>query len=226
MSKSSHRTHGEHGTIKAYVIGFILSLIFTAIPYYLVVNKVTSGNILLAIILGFAVLQMLVQMLFFVHLGRGPKPLYNVVFLGLTVVTIMVVVGGSIFIMNNLHYNMPPPDVSKNLIEKEGIYQIDGQMTGACQKTGTNYKITISNGMTTPVRTEARLCDTLTFINEDGGTLELTFGTHERHDTYGGEATLTARPGRAKTITLNEVGTYQFHDDLDPALIGSFTVTQ
>ena len=68
----------ERGTITSYVIGFLLSLVFTAIPYYLVVNKTVEGNTLLATILGFAVLQMAVQIFFFLHLGRGPKPLYNV----------------------------------------------------------------------------------------------------------------------------------------------------
>src|SRR5687768_12731131 len=88
--------NSEHGTMKSYVIGFVLSLIFTFIPYYLVVNKTVSGGVLLATILGFAVLQMIIQITFFLHLGRGPKPKWNLYFFISTVGIILVVVGGSI----------------------------------------------------------------------------------------------------------------------------------
>ena len=82
MSKKSHKPtpKSEHGTTRSYVIGFVLSLIFTVIPYYLVTNKTIAGSALLATILGIAVLQMFIQIFFFLHLGRGPKPFYNVVF--------------------------------------------------------------------------------------------------------------------------------------------------
>lgn len=229
-SQPSHHTNGspkeEHGTTWSYVIGFLLSLVFTAIPYYMVVNKSLSGSALLATILGIAVLQMIIQIFFFLHLGRGPKPLYNVVFFVSTVGIILVVVGGSIFIMNNLQYNMAPTEVSKKLIEKEGIYQVAGEKTGACKGIHTNHKVTIIKGKASPVHTTARLCDTLTFLSEDDRSREITFGSHPQHGNYGGESELTLRKGRGKTITLNQDGTYQFHDHLDPKATGSFTVTQ
>ena len=132
MSKQAyHKTipHNDaHKTINSYIVGFVLSLIFTAIPYYMVVNQTVTGTSLLLTILGFAVLQMLVQIFFFLHLGRGPKPLYNVVFFASTVGIILVVVGGSIVIINNLHYNKSPSDQTKSLVEGEGIYQIDGDL--------------------------------------------------------------------------------------------------
>jgi cytochrome o ubiquinol oxidase subunit IV len=229
MSEPSHhsasiQSKGEHGTVWSYVIGFLLSLVFTAIPYYLVVNKTISGNALLATILGVAVLQMIIQIVFFLHLGRGPKPLYNIAFFVSTVGIILVVVGGSIWIMNHLNYNMMATDASKYLVEKEGIYQIDGEKTGACQGVHANHKVTIAGGKVSPVHTEARFCDTLTFINQDDTVRELTFGTHPQHGTYAGQAELSVRKGRGKTITLNEAGKYQFHDHLDPRVAGSFTV--
>src|SRR5688572_2414166 len=116
MNKLAHTTtKGEHGTTGSYVIGFILSLVFTLIPYYLVVNKTVTGTAILATILTFGVVQMLIQIFFFLHLGRGPKPMYNVVFFGATASLILVVVLGSVFIMNHLHYNMSPTEVTKKL---------------------------------------------------------------------------------------------------------------
>src|SRR5689334_1080476 len=105
----------ERGTLESYAIGFSLSFLLTAIPYYLVVHKSASSNLLLTAIIGFAVMQMLTQIFFFLHLGRGPKPLYNVAFFAATVGIILVVVGGSIFIMNHLHYNMTPQEASRQL---------------------------------------------------------------------------------------------------------------
>jgi cytochrome o ubiquinol oxidase subunit IV len=229
MSSTLHHedtvSQNEHGTTWSYVIGFVLSLIFTAIPYYLVVNKVLSGGVLLTAILGIGVLQMLIQIVFFLHLGRGPKPLYNIAFFVATVGTILVVVVGSIWIMNHLNYNMTPTDASKYLAEKEGIYQLGGEKTGACQGVHANHKVTISNGVVSPVLVNARHCDTLTFVNDDDQPREITFGTHPQHGTYAGQTDLMVRKGRAKTITLNEAGTYQFHDHLDPKITGIFTVT-
>lgn len=229
INSSLHSTHhhpkGEHGTVLSYVVGFVLSLVFTFTPYYLVVNKSISGTTLVATILGFALMQMVIQILFFLHLGRGPKPLYNVVFFISTVGIILVVVGGSLFIMKHLHYNMSPTEVTKNRAEKEGIYQVGGNKTGACQAIGADHKITIGNGDVSPDYMTANLCDTLTFISQDDVLHEITFGSHPNHRTYSGEGELSLRKGRNKTITLNQSGEYKFHDHLNPNLTGDFTVT-
>jgi cytochrome o ubiquinol oxidase subunit IV len=228
MSEASHYTpttsKQEHGTTRSYIIGFLLSLVFTVVPYYMVVNKTVSASTLLATILGFAVLQMAIQIFFFLHLGRGPKPMYNVVFFGSTVGIILVVVVGSMWIMNHLNYNMAPTEISKNLIEKEKIYQVGGEKTGACQGVHANHKVSITGGRVAPMHTEAQICDTFTLINNDEAGREITFGPHPKHETYAGETGLMLRKGRGKTITLNQAGTYEFHDHLDPRVAGYFTV--
>jgi cytochrome o ubiquinol oxidase subunit IV len=228
MSRSPSGTrdeqNAEHGTMRSYVIGFILSLLFTFIPYYLVVNRTFTGTTLLAVILGFAVLQMVIQVTFFLHLGRGPKPNWNLFFFISTIGIILVVVGGSILIINNLNYNMMPSDQAKKLVGDEGIYQVGGEKTGACQGQHANHKITIKNDLVYPAHTEAHMCDTLTFMNAGSEPREITFGTHQDHGVYAGESDLTIRKGRPKSITLSEVGTYQFHEHLRAEMAGDFTV--
>ena len=229
MTNPSHNKDDEqareHGTMKSYVIGFILSLIFTFIPYYVVVNQTVTGTALLATILGFAVLQMVIQVTFFLHLGRGPKPNWNLFFFVATVGIILVVVGGSIMIMNNLYRNMMPADQTKKLVNDEAIYQIGGEKTGACQGVKANHKVTIKNNQADPPYVIAGICDTLTFINEDNEAREITFGTHPEHGVYAGETELIVRKGRPKSVTLSEMGTYRFHDHLQPDIAGEFTVT-
>jgi cytochrome o ubiquinol oxidase operon protein cyoD len=215
----------EHGTTRSYVVGFLLSLVLTLVAYSLVVGHVMSGNALVAAILGFAVLQMIVQIVFFLHLGREPKPHWNLAFFVATVGLIFVVVGGSMVIMHNLHYNMAPMDESKSIINDEGISQIEGEKTGACQELGTNHKVTIKDGQIIPAQTVAHECDTLTFINEDDATRDIGFGVSPDHGSYAGVAELSADKGRGKTITLSEPGTYQFYDRLHDKTQGSFTVT-
>lgn len=232
MNKTAHNTStnhkSEHGTTASYIVGFILSLIFTIIPYYLVVKHVVSGNVLLATIIGFAVLQMIVQVVFFLHLGREKKPYWQTGFLIATVGAIFAVVVGSLWIMHHLHYNMTPvtpADASKKLVEDEGIPQIGGKKTGACEGVHATHKVTIKDGVMSPSHIDARACDMLSFINEDDATHYIMFGSFDQPEVYSGEDMLTVTNRRPKTIVLNETGTHQFHDHKDSTKTGDFTVT-
>lgn len=221
------KSRREHGTLTSYIVGFGLSLVFTLIPYYLVVYKTTSGNTLLATIIGFAMLQMVVQVVFFLHLGREKKPHWNALFLVSTVGIIFVVVVGSIWIMNHLHYNMSGINVADKIASNEAVYQIEGEQTGTCPKTGTNHKVMLMDGIATPGHIDARLCDTLTFMNHDEVTREINFGSGPHaHKTYAGESGLTVRPARNKVMTLTELGTHKFHDHMLDEISGDFTVTE
>jgi cytochrome o ubiquinol oxidase subunit IV len=222
MSKASPRS--EHGTTRSYVVGFVLSLVFTIIPYHLVVNKVLTDDALLVTIVGIAILQMFIQIFFFLHLGRGPKPFYNVVFFFATAGLIVLVIGASLFIMNNLYHNMSPEEAVRKLAQKEGISQIGGEETGACQGNKDNHIITINGSKANPMHIEAQRCDTLTFMNEDELKHEIAFGTHPEDASYGGEDEVVLDDGRPETITLNESGDFVFHDHMDPNLTGHFSV--
>lgn len=223
---SKNAAHGEHGTIMSYVTGFVLSLIFTFIPYYLVVNKVITGKSLLITILAIGLLQMAIQLLFFLHLGRGPKPLYNVVFFFATAGVIVITVGASLFIMDNLYRNMAPEELVKKLAQQENIAQIGGIETGACIENRASHIVTITEGVVHPIRTEAKLCDTLTFVNNDDSEYDLQFAGYFGPESYGGEDKVHVRSGRTETITLNQLGDFSYFVDTNPELGGYFLVTE
>lgn len=214
----------EHGTIKSYIIGFIASLIFTFIPYYLVTHHLHGGTGILVAILVLAVVQLVIQVEYFLHLGRGPKPRWEVYFFLSTISIILVVVGGSLIIVNNLHSNMSLPDQKMKLVNDEAIYQVDGKLTGACQATHVNYRIIFANNAVSPRHVAANKCDTLTFINEDSVTRDVAFGTHPAHESYAGISEFQLASGKTKTITLSESGAFNFHDHLHPTITGSFLV--
>ncbi|WP_123042341.1 cytochrome o ubiquinol oxidase subunit IV [Cohnella candidum] len=91
--------HESHGSLKSYVIGFVLSLILTAIPLAVVLNDWMQGTGARAVLLICAVLQFVVQLVFFMHLREEKKPRYNLLALILGIIILITIVGGSIWIM-------------------------------------------------------------------------------------------------------------------------------
>ena len=210
--------------LTSYVVGYLLSLAFTLIPYYLVVSHRVVGSILLITILTFAMAQLLVQVIFFLHLGRGADAKANVYFFIGTVSAMLVVVVGSIVIINNLHSSMATIDQTKRIVDSEGIYQVGGELTGACQGRHMNHRVVVQAGKVDPLLTIASKCDTLTFIDKDSVNIELVFGTKALASSYAGQDKIDLRKDHPKTITLSQVGTFQFHDSMRPEVRGSFGV--
>ncbi|PIZ62157.1 cytochrome o ubiquinol oxidase subunit IV [Candidatus Saccharibacteria bacterium CG_4_10_14_0_2_um_filter_52_9] len=112
------------GSVKSYTTGFVMSLILTLSAYLLVVKNVFSGWGLVTALAALAITQLLVQLLFFLHLGRESKPRWNLVVLLFAVLVVAIVVFGSLWIMKNLQYNhshyQSPAETDKFLIKDEG----------------------------------------------------------------------------------------------------------
>ncbi|MBC7708373.1 cytochrome o ubiquinol oxidase subunit IV [Polaromonas sp.] len=224
MSTIAPHDENEQKTVSSYVVGFILSLIFTFTPYLLVVNHYISGRALLITILTFAMAQLLVQVIFFLHLGRGANARWNVYFFVGTFIAMLIVVVGSVVIISNLHNNATTLDQTRKIIDSEGIYQVSGELTGACQGRHTNHQIVIKAGKSSPILTIAAKCDTLTFVNKDAVDGQIMFGTRTKQTTYAGLDKLAVRKDHTKTISLSETGTFKFYDSLRPVVSGSFAV--
>ncbi len=222
--------HSEHhGTMTSYVTGFILSLVFTLIPYYLVVHKTFNKTGIMATIFVFAVLQMTVQVVFFLHLGREKKPHWNTLFLLSTISIIFLVVGGSLWIMKHLQYNMAGMEVTNKITADEALYQVSDKQAGTCPAgTGKNHEIMLMDNVATPAHVDAHVCDTLTFMNHDATTRKIDFGarTDNKPAMYAGESSMTAYGRHDTPMRLTELGTYQFHDSKEANITGDFTVTE
>jgi cytochrome o ubiquinol oxidase operon protein cyoD len=106
-----HIDHDEaaHGSLRDYVTGFILSVILTAIPFWLVMNGVIadSGTTAL-VVLGFAAVQIVVHMVFFLHMNPRSEGGWNLLALMFTVVLVVIVLSGSLWVMYHLNTNMMP----------------------------------------------------------------------------------------------------------------------
>ena len=109
MSHSSHETsHGgaSHGSVKSYLIGFILSIILTVIPFAMVMNGTASHSTILAVVVGMAVIPVVVHLVYFLHMNTSSEERWNLVALLFTAMIIGIVVVGSLWIMYNLNINM------------------------------------------------------------------------------------------------------------------------
>jgi cytochrome o ubiquinol oxidase operon protein cyoD len=89
-------------TLRAYSLGFILSLALTVAAFWLAGERVFEREFLIAALIALAVIQLLVQLICFLHLGREPRPRWNAIMFAFAVFTVVVLVGGTIWIMNHL----------------------------------------------------------------------------------------------------------------------------
>jgi cytochrome o ubiquinol oxidase operon protein cyoD len=110
----------EHNiTLKNYLLGLGLSFILVLAAYVVVIHSSLPKSIIL--LLAIALLQVLIQLKFFLHLTFGKSSRLNVATLIFTGSGIFVLVVGSLWIMYHLNYRMSSSEMSNYLIQDEGI---------------------------------------------------------------------------------------------------------
>jgi cytochrome o ubiquinol oxidase operon protein cyoD len=114
-SDHGHSDQGAHGSRKTYLIGFWLSVLLTAIPFYLVMsgvvqNKGTTGVLLVAM----AAVQIVVHMVCFLHMNSKSESGWTMMSLIFTVIVVGIVLSGSLWVMYHLNADMMlSPDMSQ-----------------------------------------------------------------------------------------------------------------
>lgn len=94
------------GGFVAYCLAFIFCLIASFVAYALVELQWLEAATTVGIIAVLAVLQCAVQLRFFLHVGKESRPRWKLLVFGLFVLLAVVIVGGSLWIMDHLNYNM------------------------------------------------------------------------------------------------------------------------
>ncbi|MBD8554121.1 cytochrome o ubiquinol oxidase subunit IV [Rhizobium sp. CFBP 8762] len=110
--------HAGHGTMKSYVIGFVLSVILTVIPFWLVLGDVlTSKQATVFAIMILGVVQIVVHMIYFLHMNTKSEGGWTMMALIFTVVIIAISLIGSLWVMYHLNTNMMPmsPEMMRNV---------------------------------------------------------------------------------------------------------------
>lgn len=122
MSTEVHTAHGSaahddhhehddhvHASFKGYMIGFVLSVVLTAIPFWLVMTGALGGNQVTALaIMAFAVVQIVVHMVYFLHMSPKSEGGWAMMALIFTIVMVVIALIGSLWVMYHLNTNMMP----------------------------------------------------------------------------------------------------------------------
>jgi cytochrome o ubiquinol oxidase subunit IV len=91
-----------------YLVGLGLAILLTATSFFVAgTDLVWQPSIPVAIIV-LAIAQMGVHLVFFLHITTGPDNTNNVMALAFGLLIVFLVIGGSLWIMDNLNHNMLP----------------------------------------------------------------------------------------------------------------------
>src|SRR5699024_11870603 len=88
MSHSNDNSGASHGSVKTYMTGFILSIILTVIPFWMVMTGAASPAVILRTILAMAVVQVLVHLVCFLHMNTKSNKAWNMTELVFSVLNI------------------------------------------------------------------------------------------------------------------------------------------
>lgn len=102
-----------------YSLGFIGSVLLTLSAYFLVTHSSISGTMLIMDIVVLAIIQFFLQLVCFLHLGEENRPRWRTRVFVMMTAMLLLIVFGSIWIMNNLNYHMMSPmQTDEHMIEE------------------------------------------------------------------------------------------------------------
>lgn len=127
--QKTHQAEGAGaGSLREYVTGFIFSIVLTLLAFFIVQRHVSSDHSayshrFLGLVIAFtAISQLVVQLIFFLHLGKESKPRWNMLVFTFMVTVVVILVFGSLWIMYNLNYHMPSSQqVDQYLRSQDGL---------------------------------------------------------------------------------------------------------
>ncbi|MDE1179806.1 cytochrome o ubiquinol oxidase subunit IV [Paraburkholderia sp.] len=104
----AHHSHagGSHGSVSSYMVGFVLSVILTAAAFGVVLTNALSGFNAVLAISGLALVQIVVHLMYFLHMNTSSAQRWNVMAFGFTVLTALILIGGSLWVMHNVGAHM------------------------------------------------------------------------------------------------------------------------
>lgn len=96
----------SHGSYGSYVIGFVLAVILTVASFATVLSRSFSYGTSLIILSILAAVQVFVHLVFFLHMNTSSKQRWNLMTFAVTVLTVLIVIAGSLFVLWNTQMHM------------------------------------------------------------------------------------------------------------------------
>jgi cytochrome o ubiquinol oxidase operon protein cyoD len=108
-ARDAHDASPSHSTLSGYLIGFALSVVLTAIPFWLVMTGTLDSKLATALaVMALAVVQIVVHMVFFLHMNAKSEGGWSLMALLFTLVLVVIALTGSLWVMYHLNANMMP----------------------------------------------------------------------------------------------------------------------
>lgn len=100
--------------VASYSIGLVAAMVLTMTAFSLVLtHAIASSVVTIAVVLALAMVQLSIQLIFFLHMGQGEDSKWNAAQFVFTFGGVLVVVLASVWIMAHLNYNMTPSQVQQ-----------------------------------------------------------------------------------------------------------------
>ena len=102
----------SHGSLKTYTVGLTLSMLLTLASFGAVMLDVLPRQMRLPVIVTLCIAQLLVQLIYFLHMGSAQSQRSNTGIFVCTAFLIAIVIAGSLWVMHNANLNMMPMQLS------------------------------------------------------------------------------------------------------------------
>lgn len=95
-----------HGSYGSYITGFVLAVILTVASFAVVLSKALSFWSTLVVISILAAIQIVVHVVFFLHMNTSSKQRWVLMTFLITVFSVLVIVAGSLFVLWDTQMHM------------------------------------------------------------------------------------------------------------------------
>lgn len=118
MSAHTEAAHGGHGTFGRLMTGFALAALLTLVPFALVMGEVhMARSTLVAIIMGLGAVQIVVHLVYFLHVNRQAEEGWTLAATIFSVIILVIVMAGSLWVLHNMDANMMPMPDMEHMID-------------------------------------------------------------------------------------------------------------
>jgi cytochrome o ubiquinol oxidase operon protein cyoD len=109
VAPGTHDGQG-HGSLRGYLVGYLVAMLLTIASFLAAGTDALTPSSVTAAITVLAIAQMLVHLIFFLHISTSPNQRTNILAFVVTATVVAMIVAGSLWIMSHLHSNMMPVD--------------------------------------------------------------------------------------------------------------------
>ena len=97
-----------HGSLRGYLAGYVVAALLTIASFHAAQTDALTPSSVTAAITVLAIAQMLVHLIFFLHISTSPHQRTNILAFAVTMLIVSMIVAGSLWIMSHLESNMMP----------------------------------------------------------------------------------------------------------------------